>query len=662
MNYADINTKNLHKNDYTMGIIDLENIEDLNLYDKPLAYQLGLIHSIIENTDAFAGINNDCLIKGIFKDHKHIFEQIQVILSSINIYSELIDYGNMTFLKIYDLDILMTKFGFNIELQEILKNIKKTNTTELKKYQKIKSISMSLKIYNTYDIQVPIKNHFVSSGVITHNCGEQWLPPYGNCLLSALVLHKYVINPYSKDAEFDIISFLEDVKNTVKFLDLMIDINKKLHPLKEQRDTDEYGRRIGIEVTGLHDMLAMLNIDYGSDECIDKIEDIFKKKAIEELQASIDLAKEKGCAPCFKSKRSRELFIEQDYIQRLLKTLLKTNMEKTINNILEYGLRNSAFNTIGPCGSISLIADNCTSGIEPIFEIEYFRESRLSENKIRMIHLPLVKHIGEKVFDYNKEELKKKFKYNIAHEIDYNKRIKVQSELQKWIDSSISSTINLKNESTIEDIFNIYLLSWKNKLKGVTVFRDGSKKGVLELIDNKKEDNKELINEELVIKHLEFEKNELDKTLRGYRYIKKWKGVKVYITVTINNDGKIREIFSTVPWDAGLSRNNIYSVESFMEKKAYWDAICRNVSLLLRLNVPIDVIIKQLEKSSPTMTELPNIIAGILKNYISYTEEQIENIKAEKEFGEFCNECKKHGMIYSGGCSVCVFCNNTTCG
>ncbi len=486
---------------------------------------------------------------------------------------------------------------------------------------------------------------------------------HGNCLLSAIALHKYVKRPYTKEAEFDVYSFLEDIPYVVRFLDHMIDINKDLHPLKEQREADNYSRRMGIEVTGLHDMLAMLNMDYGSEESIDFLDDIMFTKAIEEIKTSVKLAKEKGHAPCFNTKKSRKAFLTQPYIKRLLNKLLKTNREKLEREILTYGLRNSAFNTVGPCGTISVLADNCTSGIEPVYEIEYMRSTRLDTTKqFRMVHLPLVKHVGPKILDMSKDDIKRRYHYTAAHDIDYHKRIKVQSVIQKWTDSSISSTINLKTEASIEDIYNIYLEAWKNKLKGITVFRDGCKKGVLSTGSGGEKGSKEVITKEMIDNHLKCEREDHGNIQRSYTYIRYWKKSKIYITVVLNKHSKPRAIFASIPYEASIDKNGIYHAELLTEQKSYWDSICRLTSILLRLNVPIENVIKQLERSSPALTELPNIIKQILSNFLDYDEEKVKEIIETEKGGSYCPDCQKYGVIYQGGCSLCCLCNSSNCG
>ena len=496
---------------------------------------------------------------------------------------------------------------------------------------------------------------------MVHNCGEQALADYENCLLSALALHKYVKHPFTTEAEFEIDKFLIDVKLGVRFLNALSDINVDLHPLKQQCEKDKYGKRIGQEFTGLGDMWAMLGYKYGTIEACEFLDDVLYFKAVAEIETSIELAKEKGCAESFSTKKARKKFLQLPYIQQMTGRMLKSKKSEFENDVMTYGLRNSALNTVGPTGTISIITDNCSSGIEPIFKISYTRRSRINDDH-RVFHFPLLKYGGEEVVSLSDEEIKKKYNYVEAFDLNYHDRIRTQSTVQKWTDASVSSTINLRNDSTIEDIYNIYWEGWRNRLKGVTVFRDGSKTGIFDSGENKNKENKNLITSDLIQEYLKEEKNELNKTQRAYRYVKYWKKVKVYITVTVNRSGQPKELFANVPHEAGFDSSGVYHPELLMEKKSYWDAICRMTSLLLRLNTPIELVIKQLEKSSPTMMELPSIINQILRNFLNYDEEKIEKIKTEESGGEYCTVCGKQGIIYQGGCQVCVLCGDSKCG
>ncbi len=641
-------------------------INSTNILNKNINYQIGFIKALITLNGIVVYNKKQALIK--LKTNYEMMLSIQLILCSLGIFTFL--EKNINTLNIIDVSIfnnhIKLDFKKNKIIQKIVNNFSKNKEkyiNEFKKYQKIKSIIKLEGQYPVYDITVLGPHKFVSSSIIISNCGEQTLCDYGNCLLGCLVLYKYVMNPYSINAEFDINTFLTDVEHLVYFLDLMIDINK--HPLKEQTELDQYSRRIGIEITGLNDMWAMLNMDYGSEKACEFIDDIMFSKALCEIKTSIQLAKEKGHAPCFKSKSSRTKFIEQPYIQRILNKLLKTNRNEIENNIINYGLRNSAFNTVGPTGTISIIADNCTSGIEPIYDVSYKRESRLFPDKqINMVHLPLVKFVGESILDMDKEEIKKKFHYTTAHDINYITRIKVQSTIQKWTDNSISSTINLKNETNIKDIFDIYIEAYENNLKGITIYRDGCKKGILSLddVDGINDSSvKEIVTSQMVNDHIKLTQSEYLKRKRGYSDVKKWHKNKIYITVNINAEGKPIEIFTSIPHEVGLI-NNIFHQDVWNEKLAYWETTCRLVSLLLRINTPIELIIKQLKRSSPIMMEVPNIIAQVLKQYITYDKEIIEKISKEKKGGEFCIMCENESVIYQGGCSTCLNCGDSRCG
>ena len=224
----------------------------------------------------------------------------------------------------------------------------------------------------------------------TNPCGEQGLGYWNNCLLGAMVLFKYVVNPFTKEAQFDEDLFHSDLARTVAFMDTMSDLNQSKHPLQQHRDADKYGKRIGIEFTGLGDMLAMLGMRYGSEESIDFIKKILRDKAITEISVSADIAGRFGVVEALESPEARKRFLNCPYITNLG---LPKKLQK---KIMENGLRHTAFNTVGPSGSISIMSDNCTSGIEPAFLFSYTRETRLEAGKVfEFIHMPPLKWMLE---------------------------------------------------------------------------------------------------------------------------------------------------------------------------------------------------------------------------------------------------------------------------
>lgn len=436
---------------------------------------------------------------------------------------------------------------------------------------------------------------------------------------------------------------------------MVVDMNRFKHPLQEQREQDEYSRRIGQEFTGLNDTLAMLNMDYGSQQSLDFIEDIFHKKAIVEIETSAMLAKEIGPAPCLSTKKSRYNLLKSNYIKSLFSKCIRSKRESLESLIIEYGLRNSAWNTVGPTGTLSMISDNCTSGIEPLFALEYFRETRFTPGvKHRIFHFPLLKYIGKSLFSLTKEEIKKKYHYKEAYEIKYSDRLNVQATIQKYTDASISSTVNLPEETTIQDIYNIYLDGWKKGLKGLTIFRQGSKKGILSIDNN--EENHEIDNEEEVRKQIasliEKNKQKLLSPQRAYRMVSKWKNSNVYINVSYDEKGRPSEIFASLPEEIGLNDNGELDDALFDERKSYWDSICRLISLLLRAGVDLNQIIKQLRKSGRSITDLPSGLCRILKTFLSTSIEKQEEIKESKKGGEYCSNCHQYGVIYESGCSI----------
>ena len=483
-------------------------------------------------------------------------------------------------------------------------------------------------------------------GIVAHNCGEQMLPPYGNCLLGALVLCNYVINPWSDEAEFDKETFLSEVDKSVEFLNEMSDINEGLHPLPEQRVMDTDSKRIGLEFTGLADCLAMLGMKYGDEQSIAFISDLLRLKAIQEIKTSNRIAKEKGCCYHLQTPEERNNFLDSPYIKELGLS------DEIQDQIMLHGLRNTAFNTVGPTGSLSIVAGNCSSGVEPIYAMGYKRTTRLSDEPFTFIHKPALEWAKEEFlktgFTYSVEELKKKLNYVESYELKWSDRIRVQSTVQRYTDSSISSTINLPEDCTPEDIFAIYEMGWAYQLKGITVFRDGCKKGVLETtekIPERKEGT-------LYIRSL------LD-IERAERHRVFWKGAKLYITISLDENDHPLEVFVKLPREAGGNGEGYYREELYQEKTSLWDTITRLVTAQLRSGMPLEYIIKQLDKGSYTLTDAGAVLSRILKKYL-YQLKEVE--QEETGIGDECPECGEMSYIYTGGCPVCQKCGYSNCG
>ncbi|OEU65433.1 MAG: ribonucleoside-diphosphate reductase [Desulfovibrio sp. S3730MH75] len=489
----------------------------------------------------------------------------------------------------------------------------------------------------------------------TNPCGEQSLSYWNNCLLGAMVLYRYVANPFTKEAKFDEDLFHNDLARTMAFMDTMSDFNQDKHPLQKHRDADKYGKRIGIEFTGLGDMLAMMGMRYGSEESISFVKNILRDKAITEISISADIAERLGVVEALKDPAARTRFLECPYIANLdLPKKLQTK-------IIKVGLRHTAFNTVGPSGSISIMSDNCTSGIEPAFLFSYTRETRLEAGKVfEFIHMPPLKWMietnQEELFGkYTAMQLKEKLHYVQSDELDYMDRIRMQSAIQEYTDSSISSTINLSEETPKETIFKIYLEAWKHNLKGVTVFRNGCKKGVL----SKKEDAKEAKPTMRGQNPTLFER-ELGDIERAERHRVTWKGSKMYMIVSLDDAGNPIEIFVKLPKEAGMTGSGIYNEQVFQEKYSLWETITRLTSMLLRVGMPIDRILSQLDRSSYNIIDASAIISRILRQYISL--DMDDQTIVSKGLGDTCPECGQNAYVPESGCKICKACGYTTCG
>ncbi len=494
-------------------------------------------------------------------------------------------------------------------------------------------------------------------------CGEQLLPNYGNCLLGAQAYHKYVKDPWETNAEFDIKKFLEDLKLFHEYMDGLIDINT--HPLDIQNIQDRKIRKVGIEATGLTDCCAMLGFKYGTSEFISFITEIEFLKNLFLLVNSIELAKIKGPAPIFEKIGNRSDFLKHKYIKNLLSeenshyaaffeniTGIKTTCNQIKDDIMKYGLRNTAWTTFGPTGTISLLIDNCCSGIEPLFALEYFRESRIIPNvQYRIIHPVLFNYLiknNPKDLDLSHEELLNKYNYIEAHDIDPNKRILVQNTIQLYTTDSISSTINLKKTVNKETISDIFINAYKHKLKGITVFREGCKKGVL---TTKSENNN--IDNDIIGKKLET--NDIE---NSYRFKVMWKNSKVYVNIVYvkdnENNHKPVELFANIPYSAGNDKNGNFDISLYNENKEYWDTICRLISLCLRYNLPIDEIKKQLHKATINIVSLNKIILRSMDYFKG------KNTNSDISFSE-CPVCGKMKLKNENSCTLCLNCGYSKC-
>lgn len=295
--------------------------------------------------------------------------------------------------------------------------------------------------------------NYIETIAATNPCGEQPLPPYGACLLGSFNLVKYV----TLLGDFNFEQLEQDIPHVVRAMDNVID--RTHYPLKEQQKEHQKKRRIGLGVTGLANTLALLELRYGSPESVKFTKKVMKTLTYTCYDASSDLAAEKGAFPFFKADN----YLESGFVSRLPKDLK--------DKIRKQGIRNSHLISIAPTGTISFTADNVSSGIEPVFALEYDRTVQLPEGPVIM-----------KMRDYAYEKFG--IKGEVANDLSVDDHLAIQMAVQPYVDSAVSKTINVGEAVTFNEFKDVYMKGWKGGLKGVTTFRlAGKRYGILNVAD-----------------------------------------------------------------------------------------------------------------------------------------------------------------------------------
>lgn len=466
---------------------------------------------------------------------------------------------------------------------------------------------------------------------------EEPLPAGGSCLLGSINLAEFVDEPFTKNAHVNYDALEGVVADAIVGLNQVLMEGLALHPLQEQRDTVEMLRQIGLGTMGLADMLIKLGVTYGSERSLEIIEEVYKTIAKSAVLMSNALASVEDCYPVCE----KELLAESDFIKNL------NLSEADLKAIREHGLYNSQLLTCAPTGSIGTMLEIST-GVEPIFAMKYTRKTQSLEGK-DTFHEVLTKIAADYVAEHG-EELPEYFVE--SKDIAPIDRIKVQSVLQKYIDASISSTINLPHEATVEDVYDIYLKAWEHGLKGVTVYRQGClREGVL-----------------TTTKPVEIPTTSAPKrpeSLEADCYSIKIKGKQFIVAVGLL-DNKPYEIFAfkivnyiDIPNHKGCitkQSKGCYSLKStyfnidnlVSEMDPEEQAVTLYSSMLLRHGIDIKFVRKTTKKVNNLVSSFSSAICRILSKYIPVETE---------------GKCPKCGgeLIHEGGCLHCNSCEYSKC-
>ncbi len=433
---------------------------------------------------------------------------------------------------------------------------------------------------------------YCSPLVSTNPCAEQPLPDGGCCNLGSVNLERYV----DEKGNFMIEEFKDTIGIATRFLDNVIDYNLDRHALDTQKENAQNDRRVGLGILGLGDMLVRMGIKYDSEDALQTIDQVMKIFCDTAYETSSDLAKEKGSFPYFKWSGYRK--------SKFVKNLPKSLRDK----IKEDGIRNSTVLTVPPTGSGAIVA-RVTSGIEPIFATSYKRRVKKNDGFGREFDEYKVYHpIIEKLFG-DDENLPSHVV--TAHDIDPYFRVKLQGVIQKYIDSSISSTVNLHQDIKKETVADIYMTAYKANLKGITVYREGSREGILITDDNKKDD-KTQGEASLALNNQDEKRPRIrpNETVGITRRMRTGEG-QLYITINQDDNG-LCEVFTTIGKAGGNAA-------------AQSEAISRLISLALRSGIDPNAIVKQLKGISgpnPTWEDgrlilsTPDAIGKALDDYL----------------------------------------------
>ena len=561
--------------------------------------------------------------------------------------------------------------------------------------------------------------------VSTNPCGEIPLCPYDSCRLLAINLYSYVENPFTPQATFNFELFKKHVAMAQRFMDDIIDLEQEkidaiLNKVANDPQSDEVkyterhlwekikhktaqGRRTGVGITAEGDMLAALGLRYGTEEATEMAVKVQQTLALSAYASSVNMAKERGAFPVYDAKREEN----NPFILRI-----KEHDAALYDDMVKYGRRNIACLTIAPTGTTSLMTQT-TSGIEPVFMPVYKRRRKVNPNDTN-VHVDFVDETGDSFEEYivyhpkfitwmkaqgldtekryTQEEIdelvaRSPYYKATANDVDWLMKVRMQGAIQKWVDHSISVTVNLPNSVDEELVNRLYVEAWKSGCKGCTIYRDGSRAGVL--ISTQKTDKKKKKQEEdLLTKGMKLPEVterrpdvlECD-VVRFQNNKEKWvafvglldghpyeiftglqddeEGIVLPKTVTKGRIIKTVLPDGTKRYDFQFQNKRGYkmTVEGLSEKfnKEYWN-YAKLISGVLRYRMPIENVIKlvnSLQLESENINTWKVGVSRALKKYV------IDGTEAK---GQKCPNCGHETLVYQEGCLICKHCGASRCG
>ena len=553
--------------------------------------------------------------------------------------------------------------------------------------------------------------------VSTNPCGEIPLCPYDSCRLLAINLYSYVVNPFSKDAYFDFDLFKKHVGLAQRIMDDIIDLeSEKIEKILEKIASDPEGedikrterelwekiqrktlagRRTGVGITAEGDMLAALNLRYGTEEATDFAEKVQKTLALAAYDSSIKMAKERGAFEIYDAKREEH----NPFILRL-----KNESPALYEDMVKYGRRNIACLTIAPTGTTSLMTQT-TSGIEPVFLPVYKRRRKVNPNDAD-VHIDYVDETGDAFEEYvvfhhkfvtwmlaNDYPVTKKYTAEeidhlvalspyykaTSNDVDWVQKVRMQGRIQKWVDHSISVTINLPNDVSEEMVDKLYVEAWRSGCKGCTVYRDGSRSGVLLSTEKNKKKSEDCMEPPVIVstrpRELEADvvkfQNNREKWI-AFVGLMNGRPYEIFTGLADDEEGimlpKTVEKGSIIKsYDADGRKHydfqfknkrgfkmTLEGLDSKFEPE-YWN-YAKLISGVLRYGMPISQVIKlvqEMELNNESINTWKNGVARALKKYLPNGTE----LKGQK-----CPNCDYETLVYQEGCLICKNCGASRCG